>query len=231
MEWQSRMDVTIWRIGDCLSLKMCRFNESWYYGGNRKTMHPIIFWRLTCWINKWVWLKNGCYARLNETFSFWKGRWISKYWAFRYLSSGPEIYLSAHTWELSIWNWQQAIAGPNVLATYGVDCRRSKEPTGNLRGSSSLLRSSAFHPLWELSWLTSHARDLLLMNWSFKWASCRKEGRADKCFSKNIPDLLFNFTPSSSCSSASQLTSWSAVVICFPCSGIGASGKDEKVHD
>lgn len=93
MEWQSRMDVTIWRIGDCLSLKMCRFNESWYYGGNRKTMHPIIFWRLTCWINKWVWLKNGCYARLNETFSFWKGRWISKYWAFRYLSSGPEIYL------------------------------------------------------------------------------------------------------------------------------------------
>lgn len=58
-----------------------------------------------------------------------------------------------------------------------------------------------------------------------------QKGRADNCFSKNIPDLLFIFTPSSSCSSASQLTSLSAVVICFSCSGIGASGKDEKLHD
>lgn len=32
-------------------------------------------------------------------------------------------FISAHTWELSIWNLQHIIAGPSVLATCSMDCQ------------------------------------------------------------------------------------------------------------
>lgn len=61
--------------------------------------------------------------------------------------------------------------------------------------------------------------------------SLLQEVQKDKWSSRNTRDLLFNFTPSSPCSNACQLTSRSAMVICFLSIGIGASGIDEKLRD
>lgn len=62
-------------------------------------------------------------------------------------------------------------------------------------------------------------------------AAGRKEGRMDDCSSRNTPDFLLVFAPSSTCSNAHRLTSKSTVLTCFLHLGLGASDIMEKLHD
>lgn len=91
---ENRMGVIVRRIGNCLAFSIHSFHNSWYNGRIEKGCIQSALG--ACMLNrKWVWLKNECFARLNDEdlSSFPKWRWILKYWAFTCLCLVPEMTL------------------------------------------------------------------------------------------------------------------------------------------
>lgn len=61
--------------------------------------------------------------------------------------------------------------------------------------------------------------------------SLLQEGRLDECSSRNAPDSLLDFAPTSPCSNVRGLTSRSAVLTHILCLGLEASDIEEKLRD